>query len=59
MYKIPPASVFGCIENAINPKEGVVVTGKEWKKVRCDITSHIDRAVELANRDNAYGVPVT
>ena len=40
-------------------KEGVVVTGKEWTKVRCDITSHIDRAVELANRDNAYGVPVT
>lgn len=59
MYKIPPAVVFGCIENALNSKEGVVVTGKEWTKVRCDITSHIDRAVELANRDNAYGVPVT
>ena len=27
--------------------------------VRCDITPHIDRAVEWANRDNAYGVPVT
>ena len=29
------------------------------KMVRCDITPHIDRAVEWANRDNAYGVPVT
>ena len=59
MYGIRPAMVFNGIENSFNPKPGVVVTGDEWKHIRMDITPHIERALEWANRDNAFGVPVT
>ena len=59
IYSIPQSVVFGGMENCFNPENGVVVTGDEWKKVRLDVTPHIARAVEWANRDNIFGVPVT
>ncbi|MBQ7399038.1 MAG: S-layer homology domain-containing protein [Clostridia bacterium] len=59
MYGIRPATVFGGIENSFNPEPDVVVTGDEWKHIRVDVTPHIERAMEWANRDNAFGVPVT
>ena len=59
MYGIPHAVTFGGIENSFNPERGVVVADGQWKKIRLDITSHIDRAIEWANRDNIFGVPVT
>ena len=59
MYGIPQAVLFDGIENSFNPKKGVAVVGDEWKHVRLDVTPHIERAIEWANRDNIFGVEVT
>lgn len=59
MYKIPQSMVFGGVENSFVPRSGVVNVGEEWKHVRIDVTPHIEQAVEWANRDNIFGVPVT
>lgn len=59
IYGIPSAVLYDGIENSLNPEPGVALDGGEWKHIRLDVTSHIARAVEWANRDNAFGVPVT
>ena len=59
MYGIPEAVAFGGIENSFTPEKGTVLVSDEWKHVRIDITPHIERVVEWANRDNIFGVPVT
>ena len=59
MYKMSQGIVFGGVENSFVPENGVVLTGQEWKHIRIDVTPHIEQAVEWANRDNAFGVPVT
>jgi len=58
MYAIRPADIYGGIENSFNPAKGQPVVGEEWKHIRVDITEHIDRCIEWANRDKAYGVEV-
>ena len=58
MYGIPSAVVYGGAENSFTPENGKVVTGTEWKHVRVDITDHLDRCIEWANRDGAYGTGV-
>ena len=55
MYGITAADIFGGIENSFNPAPGVVTVSDEWKHVRVDITEHLDRCIEWANRDGAYG----
>ncbi len=59
MYGIREADIFGGIENSFNPEKGVVAVSDEWKHIRVDITEHIDRCIEWANRDKAYGVEVS
>lgn len=59
MYGIKQAEIYGGMENSFNPQKGVIVTGEEWKHVRLDITPHIERCIEWANRDKAFGVDVT
>lgn len=59
IYRITTASVYGGLENSFTPEPGVYTPGEEWKHVRFDVTSEIERAVEWANRDNIFGVPVT
>lgn len=59
MYGIPAAVVYDGIENSFNPAPGVADVGEEWKHIRLDVTSHIDRAVEWANRDNIFEKEVT
>ena len=61
MYGIPQAVVYNGIENSFNPSVGVVDISEddEWKHIVLDITPHIDRAVEWANRDNIFGFEVT
>ena len=59
MYKMSQAIVFNGVENSFVPQKGVVLTGEEWKHVRFDVTPHIEQAVQWANRDNIFGVPVT
>jgi len=59
MYKMSQGIVYGGVENSFVPQNGVVLTGDEWKHVRIDVTPHIQQAVDWANRDNAFGTPVT
>ncbi len=59
MYGIPQAAFFDGIKNSFNPEKGVAAVGDEWKHVRLDVTPHIERAIEWANRDNIFGVEVT
>ena len=59
IYRITTASVYGGLENSFTPEKSVYKPGEEWKHVRFDVTSEIIRAVEWANRDNTFGVPVT
>ena len=58
MYGIPQADIFGGVENSFNPEKGKVVVSDEWKHIRLDITEHMDRCIEWANRDGAYGTGV-
>lgn len=59
MYSMPPAAIFDGVENSFNPEKGKVLVSDEWKHVRIDITPHIERAVEWANRDNIFGTQIT
>ena len=59
MYKMSQGIVYGGVENSFVPQNGVVLIGDEWKHIRIDVTPHIEQAVEWANRDNAFGTPVT
>ena len=59
MYGTPEAVVYDGIENSFTPERDTFVTGDEWKHVRVDLTSHIDRVVEWANRDKIFGADVT
>ncbi len=59
MYGMPMAVVYDGIENSFNPSVGVAAVSDEWKHIRLDVTPHIDRAVEWANRDNIFGFEVT
>ena len=59
MYGITAADIFGGVENSFNPEKGVVAVSDEWKHIRIDITEHIDRCIEWANRDKAYGIEVS
>lgn len=58
MYGMPQAVVYDGIENSFNPSRGVAAVSDEWKHIRLDVTPHIDRAIEWANRDNAFGFHV-
>ena len=59
MYGMPPAAIFDGVEHSFNPEKGKVVVSNEWKHIRVDITPHIERVVEWANRDNIFGTHVT
>ena len=59
IYRIVTASVYGGLENSFSPAIGTFKSGEEWKNMRIDVTSEIARAIEWANRDNTFGVPVT
>ena len=59
MYGTPMADLYNGMENSYNPAPGVYLSGEEWKHLRIDLTPHIERCIEWANRDNAYGVKVS
>ncbi|MBQ7399037.1 MAG: S-layer homology domain-containing protein [Clostridia bacterium] len=59
MYSVPMATTYGGKENSIYGEDGKLEASDEWTHIRVDITPHIDRALEWANRDNAYGMKVT
>ena len=59
MYGMPMAVVYDGIENSFNPSKGVAAVSDEWKHIRLDITQHIERAIEWANRDNIFGMQVS
>jgi len=55
IYALPMAIVYDGLENSFLPEPDRVVSGDEWKHVRVDITDQIDRCLEWANRDEAFG----
>jgi hypothetical protein len=58
-YEISQEFLYGGdMNNSFYREDGNHVMG-EWKKIRVDITPHIDRAVEWANRDNIFGTQIT
>ena len=59
MYGMPMAVVYDGIENSFNPSKGVAAVSDEWKHIRLDVTPHIERVLEWANRDNIFGMEVT
>ncbi len=59
MYRLVTASVYDGLENSFTPEVGVYAPSEEWKHIRLDLTGELVRAVEWANRDNSFGVPVT
>ena len=59
IYRVVTASVYEGLENSFTPTMGTFKPGEEWKNMRIDVTSEITRAIEWANRDNTFGVPVT
>ena len=58
MYGIRGNTVYDGMENSFNYAVGKVLMN-EWKHVRLDVTQHLKTAVEWANRDNIFGIPVT
>ena len=66
IYCVPQETAYKGIENSFidydivnNNSVFTPVPSNEWKTLRVDLTPHIDRAIEWANRDNAFGVEVT
>lgn len=66
MYCVPQETVYGGLDNSYirhnvvdNTSVFDIVPDSEWKTLRVDLTSHIDRVVEWMNRDNAFGKEVS
>ena len=59
IYTLPTEIVFGSVENSMCPVPFDVKPSEEWKHVEVDLTPHIDKIMEAANRDNIFGRPVT
>ena len=55
---MPMAVVYDGIENSFNRPDGTILTG-EWQHIEVDLTPHIDRIMESANRDLIFGRPVS
>ncbi len=53
IYVISTVDTYGGAEKSFNVN-GVTPTN-EWKEIRLDLTPHIDKVIELANRDNTFG----
>ena len=58
IYGLDTATVFGGVENSF-VAGGKIEPSMEWKHVELDLTPHIDRIMETANRDMIFGGPVT
>ena len=59
IYALPTETVFGSLENSLCPEPFDVKVSEEWKHVEVDLTPHIDKIMEAANRDMIFGRPVT
>ena len=59
IYGTPMADLYNGMENSYNPAQGVYLSSDEWKHLRIDLTPHLDRCIEWANRDNAFNVKVS
>lgn len=61
IYCLSCEDTYGGLENSFyDTKNNLRVTpSSEWKHIECDITPHIERAIELANKDNTFGRQMT
>jgi hypothetical protein len=57
IYTVPTAEIFGGGDTFYN-EDGSLDVG-EWKKIRVDITPHIENLIRVMNEDNAYGNKVS
>ncbi len=62
IYCVPQETIYQGIENSFLDRKRVddswvntPLPSDEWKTIRVDMTPHIDRAMEWANRDNVFG----
>lgn len=60
MYFIPEEIIYGGIENSLSYKVAKNASDKnDWVHVKLDLTPHIDKAIEWATAEDAYGLGVT
>lgn len=58
IYCISTADTFGGAEKSFNNTD-TPCASDEWKEIRLDLTEHLDKVVELINRDNTFGRKVS
>lgn len=58
IYSISTEDTFGGLEKSFSDK-GHKMPDNEWHEIRLDLVPHIERCLELANRDNTFGTHVT
>ncbi len=58
IYSISTEDTFGGLDKSFSG-DGHVMPDNSWHEVRLDLVPHIERCLELANRDNIFGEHVT
>lgn len=58
IYSVPMMDLYESEEDSLWRKDGQLVTG-QWKRIRVDITPHIENMIRLCNDENIYGRHVT
>ncbi len=59
IYALSTETVFGSMENSFLLEDGHAKVSEEWKHIEVDLTPHIDRIIETANRDLTFGRKVS
>lgn len=54
IYCLSTEDTFGGIENTFYGENGKVTPTSQWKHIDLNLTPHIDKVIELANRDNTF-----
>ena len=58
IYGLSTEMVYKGLENCFCPQPQNVQVSEKWKHVEVDLTPHIDKIMEMANRDLIFGRPV-
>ena len=58
IYALSNEMVYGDMKNSFCPEPYNVQVSEQWKHIEVDLTPHLDRIIEEANRDLIFGRPV-
>ena len=58
IYSVSTAETYGSLDKSFSAP-GHIMPDNDWHEIRLDLLPHIDRCLELANRDNTFGEQVT